>query len=105
MKGNAETRVAGLQSRARLGVARRHVIQLDDVGGVVVIAGGGFAGDSRFDPLQARLDMPEQGDMVRYHRTVSVIWIVGLNFDAVAAAFCIGALLTLLFRGALLLVR
>ena len=105
MQGRAEIFVAGPQSRARLGVAGCDVIQHDDVGGSLLIAGRGFPGDRLFDQLQARLNMRDQGTEIRDDRAVSIILILGWDRDAVACCILRRCTPYPCFRGALLLVR
>jgi hypothetical protein len=82
-RGDAETGVAGLQRRARFRVARRDVIQHDNIGGRFLVAKRCLPRDGRFDHLQARLDMLDQGYQIRHDRTVGVISVIGLDRDIV----------------------
>src|ERR1035437_10514515 len=69
-------------------VARRDVVQYDNVAGNFLIAERRFAGDGRFDQPHAGLDVLDQGREVRYDRAIAVISTVGL--DRSAATGCVG---------------
>ena len=68
---------AGAQGRGRLCIARRDVVQHHDVGAYLLIVGMRLLVDRRFDQLDARLDMLDQGYEVRNNRGEAVISTFG----------------------------
>jgi hypothetical protein len=65
-----------------LDVTRSNVVQDDNVGSGFLMAERRFPDDGRFDRLQARLDVLDQGHEVRYDGATIVIPVVGFHRTA-----------------------
>jgi hypothetical protein len=107
-QGDAKIDVAGLQRGGSLHVAGRYVVEHDDAGGTLGTAGRrfrrSFPCDRLFDQPQTVLNVLDQTDEVGNHGAVCGILVVACATPS-PAAFCMAALLSYFFRGALLLVR
>ena len=105
MQGYPKTRAAGAQWRICLHVARRDVVQYDNVAGNFLIAERRFAGDGRFDQPHAGPDVLDQGREVRYDRAIAVIPDVDLGRSSATCCMARSLLLTALLKPPVLLVR
>ena len=68
---------------AALTITGRNIVQHDDIGGAFLAAERGFRNHGLLDQPQARLDMLDQADEIRYDRSIAVILTVGSECDAV----------------------
>src|SRR5450631_260489 len=100
-----KTRVACVQRGSRVQIARRNVIQHDNVCGDFQMTERRFDRDGRLDQLHARLNALDQGCDVQHDGTNAVVSIAGSGRNAAAFGILHESLLDWVLKSPALLVR